>query len=149
MEKSSKNILGPLGLCLNVDDKEAEVVDEGVATLMPFFIWRATTEDVERDRLFRELRFCGCSLKCLCHALGFGNAAEKALAAEGLNLLLELEDVKLILQFGYYCFGRTMPCENMEVFTVEQEFFEALRKDGKDCIVNFFAKNSLMFNESF
>ena len=104
---------------------------------MSFFIRREATKDVERDRLFREFRFCGCSLKSLFHALGFGDAAKEALAAEGLNLSLELKNVKLILQFGYYCFGRSMPCENMEVFTVEQEFFEALRKDGKDCIVYF------------
>ena len=116
---------------------------------MSFFIRWEATKDVERDRLFREFRFCGYSLSCLRHALGFSNAAEKALAAKSLNLLLELKDVKLILQFGYNCFGRSMSCENMEVFTVEQEFFETLRKDGKDCVVRFFAKNSLMFNESF
>ena len=102
---------------------------------MSFFIWREATKDVERDRLLREFRFCGCSLNSLFHALGFSDAAKKALAAEGLNLLLELKNVKLILQFGYDCFGRSMSCENMEVFTVEQEFFETLWKDGKDCVV--------------
>ena len=104
---------------------------------MSFFIGWEATKDVERDRLFWEFRFCGRSLNSLFHALGFGNAAKKALAAEGLNLLLELKDVKLILQFGYDCFGRSMSCENMEVFTVEEEFSRHCGRTGRIASFDF------------
>ena len=67
------------------------------------------------------------------------NAANVAVLAELEDFLLHVEDEKFRFEVGNHCCGRTVASCDVKVFTVEEEFFEALGQDWQEFVVHFLA----------